>query len=309
MSKSADIISADIIADIKGFNRVYSNVMELMNQQILAAGYSLTETRVLFEISKTDQCTANILVHQLDIDRSYMSRMVAKFVKKGIIAKTQSLTDSRINYIRLTEKGKQDFNRLSDIQSEQISSLFKKLNEDDREQVFSAMVMIKNKLSEITDVINIRPFTSSDIEYVISRHKTLYYAERHLSDVFFNYVDDIVYRFADNYNPKTDCLNIIECNGNPAGSIAIAKVDDKTAQLRFFMLEPEMRGRGYGNQLINMALDFCREKGYEKVFLLTISAQVIARHIYERCGFQKTSSYDKSEWGEGVVEERWDLEL
>lgn len=309
LSKSAAIISADIIADIKGFNRVYSNVMELMNKKILVAGYSLTETRVLFEISKTDQCTANILVCQLDIDRSYMSRMIAKFVKNGIILKTQSLTDSRISYIRLTEKGRQDFNKLSDIQSEQIRSLFEKLSIEDRTQVFDAMVLVKNKLSEITDIINIRPFTSRDIEYVISRHKTLYYAERHLSIIFFDYVDDIVYRFANNFNPDVDCLNILECNGNPAGSIAIAKADDKTAQLRFFMLEPEMRGRGYGNQLINMALDYCREKGYEHIFLLTISAQVIARHIYERCGFQKTDSYDKFEWGEGVVEERWELDL
>ncbi|AOT68982.1 bifunctional helix-turn-helix transcriptional regulator/GNAT family N-acetyltransferase [Geosporobacter ferrireducens] len=303
------MISADMIAEIMGFNRFYSNILNLLNKQIMAEGYSLTETRVLFEIGKTDRCTANILVNQLDIDRSYMSRMIARFEKKGIIDKTQSPTDSRINYIRLTEKGRHDFNRLNDMQSEQITHLFHKMNEEDQKLIFDAMIMIKNKLSDVTDVISIRPFTPSDIEYVISRHKTLYYAERHLSNVFFNYVDRIVYQFANNFNPKTDCLNILECNGNPAGSIAVVKAEDKIAQIRFFMLEPEMRGRGYGNKLMDMALDFCREKKYKHVFLLTISAQVIARHIYERRGFRKTDSYDKSEWGESVVEERWDLEL
>ena len=84
--------------------------------------------------------------------------------------------------------------------------------------------------------------------------------------MFSAYVDHIVYEFADKYNPRTDCLNILECNGVPAGSIAVARVDDNTAQLRFFMLEPEMRKRGYGNRLINLALDFCREKGYKKYF-------------------------------------------
>ncbi len=303
------MISADMIAEIMGFNRFYSNILNLLNKQIMAEGYSLTETRVLFEIGKTDRCTANILVNQLDIDRSYMSRMIARFEKKGIIDKTQSPTDSRINYIRLTEKGRHDFNRLNDMQSEQITHLFHKMNEEDQKLIFDAMIMIKNKLSDVTDVISIRPFTPSDIEYVISRHKTLYYAERHLSNVFFNYVDWIVYQFANNFNPKTDCLNILECNGNTAGSIAVVKAEDKIAQIRFFMLEPEMRGRGYGNKLMDMALDFCREKKYKHVFLLTISAQVIARHIYERRGFRKTDSYDKSEWGESVVEERWDLEL
>ena len=70
------------------------------------------------------------------------------------------------------------------------------------------------------------------------------------------------------------------------------------------MLEPEIRQRGFGNRLMNMALNFCREKGYKKVFLLTITAQVVARHVYETHGFRKVASFDKSEWGEGVVEVR-----
>ena len=60
---------------------------------------------------------------------------------------------------------------------------------------------------------------------------------------------------------------------------------------------------------MDMALDFCREKGYEKVFLLTITAQVIARHVYETHGFYKVESYNKFEWGDGVVEERWEMRL
>ena len=303
------MFSADQIADIQGFNKVYQNLLKQIDSAILETGYTLTEKDVLLEISKTERCTANILIHQLNIDRSYMSRMLAKFEKHGLIEKTQSHTDSRIRYIRLTELGQKEFNRLSDIQNNHISAIFNKLNESDQEAVWQAMVMIRNKLSDANDVITIRPFTQSDIEYVISRHKTLYYAERHLSGTFSAYVDEIVYRFVEQYDPETDCLKILECNGVPAGSIAIAKADEETAQLRFFMLEPEMRQRGYGNRLMDMALDFCREKGYKKVFLLTITAQVIARHVYETHGFYKVSSNDKSEWGDGVVEECWELEL
>lgn len=303
------MFSADKIADIQGFNKVYQNLLKQIDSAILETGYTLTEKDVLLEISKTERCTANILIQQLNIDRSYMSRMLAKFEKRGLIEKTQSQTDSRIRYVRLTELGRKEFNRLSDIQSNHIGAIFNKLDDTDRENVWQAMVMIRNKLSDANDVITIRPFSQSDIEYVISRHKTLYYAERHLSGTFSAYVDEIVYRFVDRYNPQTDCLKILECNGVPAGSIAIAKADEATAQLRFFMLEPEMRQRGYGNRLMDMALDFCREKGYKKVFLLTITAQVIARHIYETHGFYKISSNDKSEWGDGVIEECWELKL
>lgn len=300
------MFSADKIADIQGFNKVYQNLLKKIDSAILETGYTLTEKDVLLEISKTERCTANILIQQLSIDRSYMSRMITKFEKHGLIEKTPSQTDSRIRYIRLTELGRKEINRLGDIQSNRIGSIFNKLSEEDQQTVWQSMVLIRNKLSDANDVITIRPFTQSDIEYVISRHKTLYYAERHLSGTFSSYVDEIVYRFVEQFDAQTDCLKILECNGVPAGSIAIAKVDSKIAQLRFFMLEPEMRQRGYGNRLMDMALDFCREKGYGKVFLLTITAQVVARHVYETHGFYKVESYDKSEWGDGVIEEYWE---
>lgn len=303
------MFSQDQTADVQGFNKVYMNLCKQIDDAILKAGYSLTEKDVLLEISKTERCTANILIRQLHIDRSYMSRMIAKFEKNGLIEKSQSTTDSRVWYIRLTDSGRQEFNKLSDIQSRQIQKLFENLSEKDQEEVLTAMVTIRNKLSDANDVITIRPFVQSDIEYVISRHKTLYYAERHLSGAFFAYVDDIVYQFAANFNAATDFLDILECNGVPAGSIAVAGADEKTAQLRFFMLEPEMRRRGYGNLLIERALDFCRQKGYRKVFLLTITAQVVARHIYETHNFHKVWERDKTEWGEGVVEEQWELNL
>ena len=303
------LFTADQTADVQGFNKVYLHLCKQIDDAILRAGYSLTEKDVLLEISKTERCTANILIQRLHIDRSYMSRMINKFEQNGLIEKTISKTDSRVRYIRLTETGRQEFNRLSDIQSVQIQKIFQQLSGHDQKEILDAMVMIRNKLSEANDIITIRPFSQSDIEYVISRHKTLYYAERHLSDVFSAYVDRIVYEFVNKFNVQTDCLNILECNDVPAGSIAIAKVDEVTAQLRFFMLEPEMRQRGYGNRLIELVLEFCRDKGYQKVFLLTITAQVVARHIYETHGFYKVWSQDKPEWGEGVVEERWDLDL
>ena len=46
------MISADMIAEVMGFNRFYSNVLNLMNQQILAEGYLLTETRVCLRLGK-----------------------------------------------------------------------------------------------------------------------------------------------------------------------------------------------------------------------------------------------------------------
>ncbi len=302
-------LTADQVADVQGFNKVYLALCKRMDDAILDAGYSLTEKDVLLEISKTERCMANVLAQRLRIDRSYMSRMMAKFERGGLIEKTPSQTDNRVRYIRLTETGRCEFNRLSDIQNEQIQGVFAGLDEPAQRAITDAMVMIRTRLSEANDVISVRPFTLGDIEYVVSRHKTLYYAERHLSEVFSEYVDRIVSDFVENFDPGRDCLNILECNGVPAGSMGAAHVDGDTAQLRFFMLEPELRRCGYGNMLFERTLDFCREKGYRCVFLLTITAQTVARRVFVSHGFALTWSRDKSEWGEGIVEERWDMRL
>lgn len=100
------MFSHDQIADVQGFNKVYLNLCKQIDGAVLEAGYSLTEKNVLLEISKTERCTANILINRLHIDRSYMSRMIAKFERNGLIEKSQSKTDIRVFYIRMTETGR-----------------------------------------------------------------------------------------------------------------------------------------------------------------------------------------------------------
>ena len=258
------MFSADQIADIQGFNKVYQNLLKQIDSAILETGYTLTEKDVLLEISKTERCTANILIQQLNIDRSYMSRMIAKFEKHGLIEKTQSQTDSRIRYVRLTELGRKEINRLSDIQSNHIGSIFNKLSEEDQQVVWQSMVLIRNKLSDANDVITIRPFTQSDIEYVISRHKTLYYAERHLSGTFSSYVDEIVYRFVDKFNAQTDCLKILECNGVPPEVLLLQRSIHKQHSFVFLCLNQKCDSVDMATVLWIWHLIFAEKKDMRK---------------------------------------------
>lgn len=93
-----------IIYDIRQFNRFYTKVLGLFNNQILDTDYSLTETRILFEISERTECIANNLVQELNIDRSYMSRILRRFEKEELIEKRSSIKDSRKNLLFLTKK-------------------------------------------------------------------------------------------------------------------------------------------------------------------------------------------------------------
>lgn len=51
----------------------------------------------------------------------------------------------------------------------------------------------------------------------------------------------------------------LEVEGKQKGSISIKKVNENTAQLGLFLVEPDIRGAGNGQQLVQTAIDFCKE--------------------------------------------------
>ncbi|MDF2987026.1 MAG: family N-acetyltransferase [Eubacterium sp.] len=148
----------DIITDVRGFNGFYTNILGLLDKHILDSGYSLTEARVLFEIGKTEHCTANQLASLLEIDRSYLSRIIAKFEKQKLITRHTRNTDSRVSEIRLTEEGEHEFHELNNRSNHQIEQLLSNLKEEEREKVCSAMNIVKKYLTIATTNLTIRPF-------------------------------------------------------------------------------------------------------------------------------------------------------
>jgi N-acetylglutamate synthase-like GNAT family acetyltransferase len=158
--------------------------------------------------------------------------------------------------------------------------------------------------------IEIRPFCKNDLDFVISRQLALYASEYGFtSDVWKTYLTGGVQDFVRQFDSEQACMYILENNTVPCGCIAIAYAGDATAQLRFYFIEPEMRGKGAGHRLIDLALRFCREKKYRHVFLWTFSTLMAARHLYAGRGFRITDTHVNNEWGGPVLEERWELEL
>lgn len=300
----------DIVTEIRGFNRFYTNILGLLDQHIIDSGYSLTEARILFEIGKTDTCTANQLCSILDIDRSYMSKIINKFEKNQLISRNVSNTDSRNIEIHMTEKGKTVLHDLENRANTQIEDLISKFDMEECEKLIGGIRTVKKYFSRATKDIRIRPYQKDDIKYVIDRQLSLYEAERHFTtDIWKDYLTKGVIALVEKFDAKKDCMFILECDGSPSGCVAITHTKDDMAQLRYFFLEPELRGLGVGTALLNKALDFCRQKKYPHVFLWTVSAQESARILYKKAGFELTETSENEDWGIPVVEERWDLEL
>ncbi len=150
---------------------------------------------------------------------------------------------------------------------------------------------------------------AGDIGYIVYLHGVLYAAEHNLDLTFEGYVAAAVGEFAKSYNAKKDYLGVAELNGRIVGSIAIVGISEEVAQLRWFLVHPEVRGHGVGRKLVDGALSFSKQSGYTSVFLWTVSELETAAHIYKSFGFQCTEQRTHEIWGALRTEQRYELKI
>lgn len=298
-----------MILEIRSFNRFYTKILGLINQHILDSSFTLMEARILLEIRNIEECTANILTDKLVIDPGHLSRILKKFEAKGLLSKEKSSTDGRTYLLHLTEEGKQTLSHLEGKSNSQIQQLIGHLNKEEQENLLNSMKYIEKSLTADTYSLNIRTFKPKDIEHIIERHMDLYSTEYEFDYTFRDYVGDAIYDFVEVHDKDRENIWVAEIYGRVVGSIAIVKVDNFTAQLRWFLIEPSIRGKGLGKRLMRTVMEFCKEKDYGRVFLWTISNLKAARHLYKYYGFELTETCEHEIWGRHLVEERWDIEL
>jgi len=83
--------------------------------------------------------------------------------------------------------------------------------------------------------------------------------------------------------------------------------ENNTAQLRYFYFEPEFRGRGLGNKLMQLFIDFAKKCNYRSAYLWTTNELAAAHHLYKKFGFMLTEEKPSTDFGKPLVEQRYDL--
>lgn len=303
-----------VVSNIRSFNRFYTGMIGLLNQHILESNLSLSEVRVLYEIGQVSKCTAGELIHILKIDGGYLSRMLKKFEKNGWLNRQQSTADGRTFFLHLSPAGKKLLAGLEEKSTGEIQRLTAPLSEKQQQQMAGAMKSIQQILSapEETSVsdIHIRyNLLPGDVGYLIYLHGQLYAKESGYNLEFEAYVCKTFYEFLPTYNPAKDRIFLAIADNQIVGSVAILGSSRHLAQLRWFLIHPDFRGRGLGKKLLQEAIVFCRGRDYQKVYLMTTSMQETAIALYKNAGFRKTGEKYLQLWGQQLYEQRYDMDL
>jgi N-acetylglutamate synthase-like GNAT family acetyltransferase len=145
-----------------------------------------------------------------------------------------------------------------------------------------------------------------DVGTIVHLHGVLYARERGFDASFEAYVAEPLAQFVRSQNPR-ERLWIAERRGQMAGCVAIVAASPTTAQLRWYLVDPNSRGTGLGKKLLNEAVRFAKCSGYAEVILWTESALAAAAHLYRASGFRKTEEKPGRMWGVDLVEEKFEL--
>jgi len=296
------------VTEIRKFNRFYTNIIGLVNQNVLESPYSLAEARVLLEIADATTCTASNLAEILQIDPGYLSRILRRFKKDGLIETTKSMTDGRSQILNITEKGRATFRQLSDASSSQLVQILERLPQGAQQTLVHNMAAIQNMLSDKTDTsITIRRHRPGDVGYIAYRHGVLYEKEYGLDHHFEKYVLQSLVTYLEDLSRGE--IWVAECCGAIVGFIGIVGISTTTAQLRWFLIEPDFRGTGLGRKLVATVMEHCQQQHYNHVFLWTFKGLDAARHLYQSFGFTLTEERENDTWNNQLIEQRWDVML
>jgi DNA-binding MarR family transcriptional regulator/GNAT superfamily N-acetyltransferase len=299
------------VAAMRRFSRFYTRQIGLLQGAFLQSPFSLSEGRVLYELSKRDNATASDLVAELGLDHGYLSRIVQRFEKQGLIVRTRSKDDARQSHLSLTAKGRKAFAPLDERSHDQVHDILQRLAPGQQKRVTDAMRTIESLIGEQQEKpkVTLRAHRPGDMGWVVEKHGALYASEYGWNNHIEAITAEIVGAFLKNFDPKRERCWIAEMDGEIVGCVFLVRETDKVARLRLLMVDPAARGLGVGKRLTEECIAFARHAGYRRITLWTHTVLKAARGIYQALGFKLTKQWVHDDFGKKEKSETWDLDL
>lgn len=301
------------VVAVRRFSRFFTRQLGLLDEHLLESGFSLTEVRVLFEVTHQQGLTAADLRRELAIDAGYLSRILSRFVAQGLVERSLHATDARSSTLAVTAKGRQALAPLERASSARAAELIAHLDAGGADELRRALRTVERALTpkarSLGEPIVLRPHQVGDIGWVAHRQGVLYAQEYGWDQSFEALVAEIAAKFVREFDPRHERCWIAEQDGRTVGSVFVVLKSARVAQLRLLYVEPAARGQGLGARLVDECIRFARGKEYKTLMLWTHDVLRAARHLYETRGFVLHKQERRRAFGKSLVGQYWLLKL
>ena len=301
--------------EVRSFNRFYTREIGLLNRSLPATDLSLPEARVLYELAQAPEGgrTAAEIGRTLRMDKAHLSRIVARFVTRGLAASRVSPEHRKHRLLSLTEAGRRVFAAAEAGARAQVNALIEPIDAGRRGRLIEAMRDIRVALRdrEAADgELTLRPLRPGDIGWILHRQAVLYASEYDWDWTYEGLASRILGAFVAEFDASREDAWVAERADAIVGSVFLMKSDDPgSAKLRLLYVEPKARGAGVGRRLVATCIARARELGYCRLTLWTNDILVAARRIYQGAGFRLVSEAPHHSFGHDLVGQTWTLDL
>ncbi len=301
---------SDTIAELRAFNRFYTRQIGLLNERPYGGDFTLTESRVLFELANAPSLRPGELVDQLGLDPAYVSRILKRFEGAGLIERHRDPEDGRGYLFRLTHEGREAFAPINRASVDVLSSMIAHLSAAQQAEIIAAAWTLRRAFEHKPGETILRPLQVGDIGMVTRQQGLLYAAEYGWDMTYEALVAELLSGFVANFDPKLVDSFIAERDGHIVGSVFLFRGDVVgTAKLRLLYVDACMRGQGLGRRLVEACIAAARARGYERMTLWTQDCLTSARRIYQAAGFKLASEEKHHRFGQDLTAQVWNLDL
>jgi len=287
----------DPVAVVRRFNRSYTQRIGVLEDSFLGMGMPLGPARLLFEVGAA-ATTAQALRERLGLDSGYLSRLLRRLERDGLIQVVPDPGDRRRRLVSLTTAGKERWKELERRSDEQARLIVGPLTGRQRERLARA-------LSEADLLVRAATVTFQPADP----------ASPAAREVVGRYFAEIGRRFGFDPSGETEkdtrvlvppfgVFVMALSDGEPVACGGLQAIAADTGELKRMWVHDDWRGAGLGSRLLRHLEDQARALGKHAVRLDTNAALTEAIGMYQRAGYQAIGRYNDNPWATHFFEKR-----
>lgn len=274
---------------LRRFNRTYTQRIGVLDESFLGTGRPLAVSRLLFEVGAVDGgTTVRDLRSRLGLDSAYVSRMLRRLEREGLVETLPDPDDNRRRVVRLTDAGLAERAELDRRSDELAARLVEPLTTRQRDRLAEALatadVLVRAATVELREVPPDDPLGRQALG---------------------RYLDEIGARFRGGYHhdgpvaaePGSTYV-LATSDGEPVayGGLRPAPgVGADVVELKRMWVHPEWRGAGLGGRMLRHLEAMAAARGAARIVLDTNDVLAEAIGMYQRAGYEAIERYPGSD--------------
>ena len=275
---------------IRAASRQFIRELDILDGKGCIKSFTLSESHLLMELDEQRCATGKELAGLLVLEKSTVSRIIARLQSKKLISPVPHPADRRRKPFELTALGYEVVTEMHQRADSQVNKALSFLAGKEQVAVSAALKTYACALgyvrrSEGYVIRRIEPRDDASVARIITGVMTEFGA----TGAGYSILDEEVQQMTASYAAEGAAFFVIASGERVLGCGGVAHLtsgDVDTCELRKMYFLPELRGKGLGMKLILRCLETARNLGYSRCYLETLESMHHARHLYRKVGFE-----------------------